>query len=275
MNGIIKTLILGALLTGNPLLCPGNYDNSKYGLSEEVQESGYYYSKPEEGVLRILTYNIRNCIGMDGITDFDRIANVIKAINPHVVALQEVDKGTKRMDGIDVLRILAEKTGMHYEYGPAIDFQGGKYGNGVLSVEKPLSSSYIPLPGRQERRSLLMVEFEEFVLYGTHLNNAFPGDRHGSVMIIDYEAKDVAKPVFLAGDINDTPGTKTLELLSENWVQLSGNEYTFRSDRPDRCIDYIFGSRNEKSNYKVLNRVVVNEPVASDHLPVFVDVIIE
>ena len=233
---------------------------------------GYYYPAPEEGVLRILTYNIRNCIGMDGETDFNRVAEVIKSINPHVVALQEVDKGTQRMDGVDVLQVLAEKTGMYYEYGPAIEYQGGLYGNGMLSIERPVSASYIPLPGRQERRSLLMAEFKDYILYATHLNNAFAGDRHGSVMIIDYEAGNADKPVFLAGDINDRPGTRTLDLLNNNWVQLSGNEYTFRSDRPDRCIDYVFGLKQEGIGYEVLKREVVNEPVASDHLPVFVDV---
>jgi len=232
----------------------------------------YYFEKPADGVIRILTYNIRNCIGMDGKTDFDRIADVINRINPHIVALQEVDSVTSRMNGIDVLQVLAEKTNMVHSYGPAIDFQGGKYGNGVLSREKPLKAEYIPLPGRQERRSLLMVEFKDYIIYCTHLNNAFAGDRHGSVMIIDEEARNAEKPVFLAGDINDTPGSRTLELLSENWIQLSGNEFTFRSDAPDICIDYIFGLKHDDFSYDIVRQEVVNEPVASDHLPVFVDV---
>ena len=271
----MKIIIVFLAFLANGFL---NFDSSPYNHAADDKTDhgrGYYYEPPEEGVIRILSYNIRNCTGMDGKTDFDRVADVIRSINPHVVALQEVDSVTHRMDGADVLKILAEKTGMHYRYGPAIDYQGGKYGNGVLSMEKPVSYSYIPLPGRQERRSLLMVEFEDFILYGTHLNNRYAGDRHGSVLIIDYEAKDSEKPVFLAGDINDTPGTKTLELLSENWIQLSGNEYTFRADRPERCIDYIFGLRLEGVQYRVLQQVVVNEPVASDHLPLFVDVRIE
>ena len=250
-------------------------DNPTESSTSKLTDRGYYYEEPAEGVIRILTYNIRNCIGMDGKTDFDRVADVIKAINPHVVALQEVDSVTRRMDDADVLKILAEKTGMYYRYGPAISFQGGKYGNGVLSKEKPFGYSYIPLPGRQERRSLLKVEFDDFILYGTHLNNRYAGDRHGSVMIIDYEVKGSGKPVILAGDINDTPGSRTLELLSESWVQLSGNEYTFPSDSPDKCIDYIFGFKPNGFEYRVVKQEVVNEPVASDHLPVFVDVIIE
>ena len=83
-------------------------------------------------MLRILTYNIRNCIGMDGKTDFNRVADVIMAINPHAVSLHEVDSVTRRMEGADVLRILAEKAGMYYRYGPAISFQEGKYGKGIL-----------------------------------------------------------------------------------------------------------------------------------------------
>jgi endonuclease/exonuclease/phosphatase family metal-dependent hydrolase len=257
--------------------CISGFAGQNYGFQDPQPsfDRGYYYEKPDEGVIRILTYNIRNCIGMDGQTDFERVAEVIKAINPHYVALQEVDSATRRMEGADVLGVLADLTGMYHRYGPAIDFQGGQYGNGILSKEEPVNYSYIPLPGRQERRSLLMVEFEDFIFYGTHLNNRYAGDRHGSVMIIDYEAQGAEKPVILAGDINDTPGTRTLELLYENWIQLSGNEYTFRSDQPSRCIDYIFGLRTEGYRYKVLQRVVVNEPVASDHLPVFVDIILE
>lgn len=71
-----------------------------------------------------------------------------------------------------------------------------KKGRGYYD-EQLLTYSVIPLPGRQERRSLLMVEFKDYIFYSTHLNNRYAGDRHGSVMIIDYEVKDAAKPVFL------------------------------------------------------------------------------
>jgi endonuclease/exonuclease/phosphatase family metal-dependent hydrolase len=225
-------------ITGNKGFAEYSSDNNN-GHSSQGRD--YYFEKPSDDVIRILTYNIRNCIGMDGKTDFDRVAEVINRINPHVVALQEVDSVTHRMNGVDVLGILAKKTNMFPSYGPAIDFQGGKYGNGVLSREKPLSFEFIPLPGRQERRSLLMVEFEDYIIYCTHLNNAFPGDRHGSVLIIDYETRNSKKPIFLAGDINDTPGSRTLELLSENWIQLSGNEYTFRSDAPENVSTIFSG----------------------------------
>ncbi len=245
--------------------------------SENERQDGreYYYERPAEGVLRILSYNVRNCIGMDGKTDFDRVADVINRINPDVVAIQELDSATQRLGGVFVLELLAEKTGMHYVYGPAIDYQGGKYGNGVLSREKPVGYSSVPLPGRQERRSLLMVEYSGFFLFATHFNNAHPGDRHGAALITNYEARNAEKPIFLAGDINDTPGSRTLELLSERWIQLSGNEFTVGSNNPVRCIDFIFGVEHPGFEYQVKQQVVVNEPVASDHLPVFIDVVVK
>ena len=112
--------------SGFPINNPGEHSAC------QLTNRGYCYEEPAEGVLRILTYNIRNCIGMDGKTDFQRVADVIMAINPHVVALQEVDSVTRRMEGADVLRILVEKTGIYYRCGTAISFQGGKYGNGIL-----------------------------------------------------------------------------------------------------------------------------------------------
>jgi endonuclease/exonuclease/phosphatase family metal-dependent hydrolase len=272
MTNYIKTLVVFILLMSQMTMC-SSIPRSGSQPEEQTTGRGYYYPAPDEGVLRILSYNIRNCIGMDGETDFQRVADVIMAINPHVVGLQEVDKGTVRLERVDVAAKLAELTGMHYYYSPSIEYQGGLYGNAVLTRVKPVNHSFIPLPGRQERRSLQMVEFENYILYNTHLSNTDPGDRHGSVMIIDYETRDSEKPIFLIGDINDTPGSMTLQLFSGNWEQLSGNDPTAPSNRPRRCIDYIFGLKG--FNYKVLQQVVVNEPVASDHRPVFVDVIIE
>lgn len=270
---MMKKILLISFLAFYSVLIAGSA-NLRDSNREKQDVRGYYYEKPAEGVLRILSYNVRNCIGMDGKTDFDRVADVINRINPDVVALQELDSATQRLEGVFVLKLLAEKTGMHYTYGPAIYYQGGKYGNGVLSKEKPVGYSSIPLPGRQERRSLLMVEFENFYLFGTHFNNAHPGDRHGAAVITNYEARNFDKPIFLAGDINDAPGSRTLELLSESWVQLSGTEFTIPSNNPVKCIDFIFGIKSDSYRYHIIQQVVVNEPVASDHLPVFVDVVI-
>ena len=124
-----------------------------------AQQSG----DAERNTLRIMSYNIRNGRGMDEVTDLERIAEAIRKVAPDVVAVQEVDSVTGRSGGIDVLRTLGERTLMFPTYAPAIDFDGGKYGVGMLSKEKPVSYRYIALPGREEERVLLWVEFERYI----------------------------------------------------------------------------------------------------------------
>ena len=130
---------------------------------------GKVYSKErserENNTLRIMSYNIRNGRGMDDVADFRRTAAVINKVCPDVVAVQEIDSVTGRSGGKDVLREIAGLTLMHHMYAPAIDYDGGKYGIGMLSKEKPLGYRYLPLPGREEARALLVVEFEKYIYF--------------------------------------------------------------------------------------------------------------
>ena len=235
--------------------------------------TGYAEIFPQsEGTIRIMCYNIRNARGMDNFVDYQRIADVILRTNPAVVALQELDSVTNRSRQVDVLRYLAALTGMYAVYGPAIEFDGGLYGVGTLSRERPLSWQNIPLPGREEERTLLLVEFEHFVLANTHFSlNA--EDRMTSVEIVNRAAKQFDKPVILAGDINARPDSPVMHAFMENWQILSDpSQYTFPSDNPNRTIDYIMGFTVAGHTFTVYQAQVLNEPVASDHLPLFVDV---
>ena len=65
-------------------------------------------SARENNTLRIMSYNVRNCNGLDKVVDFQRIADVINKACPDVVAVQELDSVTKRSKGRFVLRDLAE-----------------------------------------------------------------------------------------------------------------------------------------------------------------------
>jgi endonuclease/exonuclease/phosphatase family metal-dependent hydrolase len=119
--------------------------------------------------LKLMSYNIRNAKGMDGIYSFQRIANVINNEAPDVVAVQEIDSMTTRSNQTYVLGEIAERTQMHASYAPAISFQGGKYGIGILSKEKPLNINTYPLPGREEERMRMVAEFEDYFFACTHL----------------------------------------------------------------------------------------------------------
>ena len=195
-----------------------------------------------QSTLRLMSYNIRHGAGLDERLDFDRIAEVINREHPDVVALQEVDSVTQRIGGRDLLGELGQSTGMYHLYAPAISFDGGKYGIGLLCRRKPLSFRTVPLPGREEPRVLLLAEFEGYIFCCTHLSLTEP----------------------------DSP---TMKALQKKFVILTGGkEMTIPADNPQSCIDYILGYMANGSRYQVTTNYVVNEPVASDHRPVFVNV---
>lgn len=222
----------------------------------------------------IMSYNVRNCLGMDGITDYIRVADIILKVDADCIALQELDSATIRSKGIAVLDELARHTGLNAVYAPAIPHQGGKYGIGMLTKDKPLDSQYIPLPGKEEKRALLMVELDKYIICCTHFSLT-PEDRLESVAKINQLVSGKNKPVFLAGDINDTPGSEVLELFAADWKILSNPALpTYRSDQPEKTIDYIFGIKTLNYDYSVQEAVTGNEPVASDHLPVWVKIIV-
>ena len=226
----------------------------------------------EENSLRVMSYNVRNCRGMDEVVDYQRVADIMNRVDPDVIAVQELDSASVRSNGVFALKELADRTRMYYTYGPSIDYQGGKYGIGILSKEKPLSYWMLPLPGREERRLLLVAEFKEYVMCCSHFSLT-KEDQVLSVPIILDALKDIRKPLFLAGDMNSIQGSPTQNALQEKFMPLNNyKDNTIPGQSPNRCIDFIYGFDNG-NQYSVLRRqVLYDEPIASDHLPLFVDV---
>ena len=215
---------------------------------------------------------MRNGRGMDNVTDFDRIASVINEMNADAIAIQELDSATIRSGGIVVLDELAKRTNMYASFNGSIEFQGGEYGNGILTKEKPLRKDAIALPGREEKRSLIIVELKDFVLCGTHMS-LNEEDRQSSVELIqEYTNKYGSKPVFLVGDLNASPDSNEIITLSKNWTMLNDpSQPTFPSDNPEVTIDYLFLKRNKEFEHTLISAEVFNEPMASDHRPLWVE----
>ena len=225
----------------------------------------------EDNSIRILSYNVRNGKGMDNITNYQRVADVINRIAPDVVAVQELDSVTQRNNGVYSLGELAQRTLMHATYAGSIDYQGGKYGIGMLSKEKPVSYKRVPLPGREEKRSLLLVEFADYVVCCTHFSLT-EEDQQASVELLVTALEGIRKPVFLAGDMNSEYDSQVQAAMRKNFTTLNNpKQFTFPSDKPKECIDFIYQLNNGR-RCTVLNRQVIAEPVASDHLPLFVDI---
>lgn len=227
----------------------------------------------EKNTLRIMSYNIRNGRGMDDVSNIQRTADVINKVCPNVVAVQEVDSVTARSGQTDVLRVLADKTLMFPVYAPAINYDGGKYGIGMLSKEKPLNYRYLALPGREEERALLIVEFEKYIYCCTHLSLTGE-DRLASLDIIRREAAKANKPLFIAGDFNAHPDSEVIQEIQKDFVILTNTKLpTFPADKPDETLDYIAAYAKDTTAFTRLSAAVVDEPAASDHRPVVTEIV--
>lgn len=221
--------------------------------------------------LKLMSYNIRNAKGMDNVRNVQRIANVIINEMPDVVAIQEIDSMTTRSNQTYVLGEIAERTQMYANYAPAISFQGGKYGIGILSKEKPLSIKTYPLPGREEERMLMVAEFEDYFFACTHLSLT-EEDRLASLDIFKRSAETSNKPFFLAGDLNDTPDSKFIQGLQKDFQVLTSTKAsTYPSTEPKETIDYIAAWKPTNTSFAALSSQVVEEPLASDHRPISVN----
>lgn len=226
-----------------------------------------------ENTQRLMSYNIQHGEGMDKKIDIERIGNVILDIDPEVVGLQEVDSVVNRSGNIDIIKMLAEQTEMHATFGYSILHDGGKYGNGVLTKEKPIATKKISLPGASEARTAIIVELERYVVVNTHLSLT-NDERLESVKIITEAIKHYNKPVFLMGDLNAEPKDDPIKWLEDSeWQILSNpNAKTFPSIDPKVTIDYVLGYKGKGETYGKFRAQVVDNDIASDHRPIFVDV---
>lgn len=175
--------------------------------------------------LRVLTYNIHHAEGTDGKLDLDRIAAIITAQKPDLVAVQEVDKNTKRTGGVDQAAELGKRTGLHVAFGKAIDLQGGEYGQAVLSRFPIRSVTTHPLPGKpgQETRIVVEVVVESpgrsaVTLLATHFQHDDADTRTLQAAKVNELFGKLERPMILAGDLNATPDSDSMKALAKLWV---------------------------------------------------------
>lgn len=224
-----------------------------------------------QNTLKLMTYNIKNANGMDDVCDFQRVANVINNASPDVVAIQEVDSMTNRSGQKYVLGEIAERTQMHAYFAPAIDYDGGKYGIGLLTRQVPVRLQTIPLPGREEARALILAEFEDYIYCCTHMSLT-EEDRMESLKIVKSFTTPYKKPLFLAGDMNAEPESDFIKELQKDFQILSNpKQHTYPAPEPKETIDYIATLKSNVNGFALISARVLNEPMASDHRPILVE----
>lgn len=233
--------------------------------------------------IRVLCYNIHYGQGNDGVYDVRRLADVINRHQPDLVALQEVDVGVKRSGRIHEAQLLGELTGMSVRYGPTQHYQGGLYGNAVLSRLPIVDVAIHPLPYTEstpERvtypRGAIAVTLrgprDKLIRFiSTHFQHNVPADRVAEAAAINELFASDEIPTILAGDMNASPGSKPIQILLEQWTGTAGDapQPTAPSAKPKSRIDYIF--YRPPAAFGLIDAAVVDEPMASDHRPVFAE----
>jgi endonuclease/exonuclease/phosphatase family metal-dependent hydrolase len=223
-------------------------------------------------MVRILTYNVHRCVGTDRRLDVGRVAAVIAAQAPDIVALQELDVGRARTGGVDQAHRIAERLGMAFHFNAALQVEEERYGDAILTSlpERLVKAGAIPGHprfGRLEPRGAVWVAID---IGGVELQvTALAGaDWVG--------AAAAGAPLVLLGDLNATPRNAAYRILARRLKEArrlapAGDRApTFPSTFPVLAIDHVFvsdgvGVAAVRTPLDPLTRL------ASDHLPLIVD----
>lgn len=229
--------------------------------------------------IRVLTYNIHHGEGMDELLDLERIAALIREVDPDLVALQEVDSVTNRTEQVDQAAELGRLTELKPTFGRFMPYDGGAYGMAILSRWPILESTNIRLPDGEEPRTSLAITVDitesgrSLRFVGIHFYRTAE-ERLAQVKSLEAAMGETTTPIIWAGDFNSTPESEVMQYLSGNWKILEKGEdrLTFSSYEPEREIDFVLVRPD--SSFSLLGQRVLDEPVASDHRPVVVDLVL-
>jgi endonuclease/exonuclease/phosphatase family metal-dependent hydrolase len=194
-----------------------------------------------------MSYNIQGHAAARREDHLPKLAEVIAAVKPDVVGLQEVHCRT-RVGPVHQGEVLASLTGMNLWFGRSCAMDGGDYGNAVLTRGEITDAAVHPLPGSGEPRSLLQTDIRlgeaEFTFFVTHLaawGRLLRMARLRQIATLGDITAKAPRPHVLVGDFNVPPAADEIrELLNHGRLHLCGNvkEATFPMTR--QRLDYIF-----------------------------------
>ncbi|MEP4547657.1 MAG: endonuclease/exonuclease/phosphatase family protein [Saccharospirillum sp.] len=253
-----------------------------------ARQQAYRPRKRPDDTLRIMTYNVHSCIGMDGKLDVARIARVIARSRPDVVALQELDVGRDRSEGIDQAHRIARLLAMDFHFHPAIHLEEERYGDAILTHLPQRLVKADLLPGLATRpnlepRGALCVEVDlhgsRVQIINTHLglNGQERKAQMEALLGLDWLGHpDCQQPVILCGDFNAVPLSLVCRGLNRRLRDAqeatAGHrpQPTFTTRLPSVRIDHIyFGAGLTASGIEIPDSVLAR--VASDHRPLVAD----
>ena len=238
--------------------------------------------------MRLVTYNVHRCVGVDKRLDVERIAGVVAELEPDIVCLQELDVGRARTGGVDQARAIADRLSMAVRFHAAMRVEAEEYGDAILTrhpetlVHVGALPSIRGVPGLEPRGALwvrVTIDGVDINVLTTHLGLVPREQRLQAAALVGKEwlgHPDCKGPTILAGDFNATSITRPYQTLARNHADcqrelgLRPTLKTFPSGFPAIRIDHVFVSpeirvTGVRAPFSPLSRM------ASDHLPLVVD----
>ena len=252
------------------------------------------HSRADRTTLRVMTYNIHSCVGVDGKLRPERIARVINQFHPDVIAVQEVDAHRLRSGQHHQAEVIAEHLELHHAFHSMLEEETEKYGIAVFSRhpfelrKSGLLTEADHLRLREARGAIWITFHPPGAETPVHLINTHFGlsreerNRQAAEILSPKWLGSIPEdePVILCGDLNSTQKSVAWRRLSERFddVQLLAPGHrprpTFPTFRPLARLDHIFIT----PHFKVKEIEIPLSPlaaVASDHLPLCVELELE
>lgn len=239
-----------------------------------IGQTAFTQKADDENIIKVLSFNILHGATTKGDFNLDVIAKVIQDADPDFVALQEVDYKTNRAKKYDLVTELGWRTNMAAIFGRAMYYDDGEYGEGILSKYTFINTNNWALPyspGHEPRAALEIVcvlpSSDTISFVGTHLDHTKDEtDRIAQAIKINEIFSQCKHPAIIAGDLNATPGSETINILEQLWTPSYNKddpEPTFPSTDPSKKIDYVMFYPAKR--WMVLKTEVIQDSIASDH----------
>jgi endonuclease/exonuclease/phosphatase family metal-dependent hydrolase len=258
-------------------------------------------------MMRLLSWNVQWCRGVDGVVDPSRIAAYIRAQSADVACLQEVAVNIPELQAIDQVDSLASSlSGYEAFYAAGVDLPGrNQFGNLILSrlpVGRVMRHS-LPWPASPDTPSMPRVAVEAVIagirVLTTHLEYHARAHRDAQInRLLELHAealasrrevsevtyRDAARPAsaVMCGDFNLPPtdgqhGDMLKAGFVDAWQALHPGKphppsfriYERKEGVDPYCCDFVFVTPDLVPRLKAIR--IDGENQASDHQPVIVD----
>jgi len=239
----------------------------------------------EKNRIRILSYNVHSCIGLDGKHKLERIARAIALYNPDIVALQELDYGRERTGGVHQARTIAEILDMEYHFHPAMVIEEEQYGNAILSrlPMKIIKTGNLPGIPNAEPRGALWVEAAinglDVQLITTHLGLK-QAERLLQVQALLgsewFGNQRCGSPCILCGDFNMLYNSAPYRRIIKGFRDTARTAETISFAKTYMGIvriDYVFVTHDVRTIQVYVPRSNLTR-IASDHYPLIADIVL-